>query len=55
VSYSGKREDRPGSITLTAQQVEAAKIAGISLVEYSRNLLRLREEKAADPARYGSQ
>jgi len=53
-SWSGKREDRPGSITLSAAQREAARISGISIVEYAQNLIRLREEKAADPDRYGS-
>lgn len=46
VSYSGKREDRPGRITLSIDQREAAKIAGISEVQYAEQLIRLREEKA---------
>lgn len=54
MSWTGRREDRPGSIRLSAAQVEAAKIAGISTVEYAKNLIRLREEKANDPDRYGS-
>lgn len=54
VSYSGKREDRPGRMTLTAAQREAAKISGLSETEYARNLLLLREAKAADPDRYGT-
>lgn len=53
-SWTGKREDRPGSITLSLAQKEAARISGLTEVEYSRNLLRLREAKAADPDRYGS-
>lgn len=53
MSWSGKRDDRPGSIRLTPAMQEAAKIAGISLAEYSRQLLRLREEKANDPLKYG--
>jgi hypothetical protein len=54
MSWSGRREDRPGSITLTPAMKEAARISGLTEVEYSRNLLRLREAKAADPDRYGS-
>lgn len=46
MSWTGKREDRPGSITLTAEQKSAAKIAGISEVEYCRQLIRLKEAKA---------
>jgi hypothetical protein len=45
---------RPGRITLSAAQVEAAKIAGISVVQYAQQLIRLREEKINDPDRYGS-
>jgi hypothetical protein len=45
-SWSGKREDRPGSITLTPAQKEASRISGLSEVEYARQLIRLREEKA---------
>lgn len=37
---------RDGRITLTALQKEAAKIAGITEVEYAKNLQRLRAEKA---------
>lgn len=46
MSWTGRREDRPGSITLTAEQKSAAKIAGISEVEYCRQLIRLKEAKA---------
>ena len=46
-SWTGRRDDRPGSITLTVEQPEAAKLSGITEVEYGRQLLRLREEKAA--------
>jgi hypothetical protein len=38
--------ERPGRITLTALQKEAAKIAGITEVEYAKNLQRLKAEKA---------
>lgn len=38
--------DRPGRITLSAAQKEAAKIAGISEAEYAKNVIRLRNEKA---------
>lgn len=54
LSWSGRREDRPGRMTLTAAQREAAKISGLSETEYARNLLLLREAKAADPDRYGT-
>lgn len=53
MSWSGRREDRPGSITLSIAQREAAKIAGISEVDYAQQLIRFREEKANDPAKYG--
>ena len=43
---SGRPEDRPSRITLTVAQQEAAKIAGVSLAEYSAQLIRLREAKA---------
>jgi hypothetical protein len=46
VPSSTGRRDRPGSITLTAEQKSAAKIAGISEVEYCRQLIRLKEAKA---------
>lgn len=54
MSWSGRREDRPGQITLSPAQVEAAKIAGVSVVQYAQQLIRLREEKANDPLKYGS-
>lgn len=38
--------DRPGRVTLTVAQKEAAKMAGISEAEYAKQLLRLRQEKA---------
>jgi len=43
---SSSGTDRPGRITLTVQQKEAAKIAGITEVEYAKNLQRLKAEKA---------
>jgi hypothetical protein len=43
-SGGSRTETNPSKITLTAEQVEAAKIAGISTVEYARQLLRLRSE-----------
>jgi hypothetical protein len=46
MSWSGRREDRPGRITLTIAQKEAAAIAGVSEVQYAEQLIRLREEKA---------
>jgi hypothetical protein len=46
VSYSGRREDRPGSITLSIAQKEAARIAGITETAYAQQLIRLREAKA---------
>ena len=49
------REDRSGRLTLSVEQREAARISGLTDVEYARNVLRLREEKANDPDRYGSQ
>lgn len=54
MSWSGKREDRPGSIVLTPAMKEAAKIAGITETAYAIQLLRLRQEKIDDPAKYGS-
>jgi len=52
-SWTGRREDRPGSITLTPAMKEAAKIAGITETAYAVQLLRLRQEKIDDPAKYG--
>ena len=43
---SSSGTDRPGRITLTVAQKEAAKIAGISEVEYAKNVQRLKAEKA---------
>lgn len=54
VSFSGKREDRPGRITLTPAMKEAARISGLSEVEYGRKVLLLREAKQLDPDKYGS-
>jgi hypothetical protein len=45
--------NRPGSVRLSVAQKEAARYAGISEVEYAKNLLRLREEKEA--GNYGGQ
>jgi hypothetical protein len=39
--------NNPGKVTLTAEQREAAKLSGITEVEYARHLLRLQKEKAA--------
>lgn len=39
-------DNRPGRVTLSIAQKEAAKIAGISEKEYAENVLRLRAEKA---------
>lgn len=44
-SSSGTGE-RPGRITLTVAQKEAAKISGVTEVEYAKNLQRLKNEKA---------
>jgi hypothetical protein len=38
--------DRPGRVTLSREQKEAARIAGISEREYAEQVLRLREEKS---------
>src|SRR5882724_4385608 len=38
--------DRPGRITLSAAQLDAAKIAGITPKEYAEQLLKLREHKS---------
>jgi hypothetical protein len=53
-SWTGRREDRPGRITLSVAQREAARISGLTDVQYAQQLIRLREEKAADPDRYGA-
>jgi hypothetical protein len=45
--------DRPGRVTLSISQKEAAKIAGISETDYAANVLRLRQEKA--DGRYGGE
>ena len=45
--------DRPGRVTLSIAQKEAAKIAGISETDYAANVLRLRQEKA--DGRYGGE
>lgn len=44
--WFGGGEDRPGKVTLSIAQKEAARIAGISEKEYAEQVLRLREEKA---------
>jgi hypothetical protein len=44
-SYNANGE-RPGRVVLTPAQVEAAKIAGVSLKDYAEQVLRLRAEKA---------
>lgn len=43
---SSSGTERPGRITLTVAQKEAAKMAGITEAEYAKQLLRLRQEKA---------
>ena len=42
---TGRTESRPGRLTLSMAQREAAKIAGVSEAEYATQLLRLREAK----------
>lgn len=39
------RGERPGRVTLTVAQKEAAKISGVTEKEYAENLLRLRQDK----------
>jgi hypothetical protein len=51
---TSNRMDRPGRLTLTAEQREAARVAGVTEIEYAMNVLRLQEAKRADPDRYGS-
>lgn len=51
-SYNSYGE-RPGRVTLSIAQKEAAKIAGVSEAEYAANVLRLRQEKA--DGRYGGE
>lgn len=43
---SSSGAERPGRVTLTVAQKEAAKIAGITEVEYAKNVQRLKAEKA---------
>ena len=38
--------DRPGKVTLTPAMKEAAKVSGISEIEYAEQVLRLRKAKA---------
>jgi len=41
----GSYNERPGRVTLSAQQIEAAKIAGVDLKTYAEQVLKLRERK----------
>jgi hypothetical protein len=43
--WSGGGERPTGRVRLSPEQVEAARISGVSLAEYAANVLRLREEK----------
>jgi hypothetical protein len=45
LAHGAVNGERRGRITLSAQQVEAAKIAGVDLKTYAENVLRLREAK----------
>ena len=47
IPSGGNGQRRPGSVTLTADQLDAAKIAGVTPADYAKQLLRLREMQAA--------
>ena len=47
IPSGGNGQRRPGSVTLTADQLDAARIAGVTPADYAKQLLRLREMQAA--------
>lgn len=53
VPNSNGRRSTPGKVTLTAQEVEAAKISGISPEEYAKQ--KIRKQQMVDSGEYGEQ
>ena len=47
IPSGGNGQRRPGSVTLTPDQLDAARISGVSPADYAKQLLRLNEMKAA--------